>query len=212
MEENNALTGKEEYEKKSVDGLLSDPLLVNSFLKLYDFMKQKAIPKYREIAFNKMLENEKYTRDGDVIFMEGSEYDEIEKQSAAKLTKAGFYVVFPGKGQIKNIKKLDEDKSSRKNDIYIYDKKTYNQRKADLKTVNGASPKAISDHIISGSGQAPVIAMDIIGKISKNNLIDAIRSGWAKNTKIILLNYRGQWYEINKDKVFDKYWLNKHIK
>jgi hypothetical protein len=42
-----------EQKKVIIDGLLSNPLLVNSFLKLYNFMKGKAITKYREIAFNK---------------------------------------------------------------------------------------------------------------------------------------------------------------
>jgi hypothetical protein len=206
------LIGKKEYQKMAIDGLLLDPLQVNSFLKLYDFIREKAIPKYRETAFNKMLENENYIRENDVIFMKGAEYNETEKQTADKLTKAGFYVVFPSSGQIKAIKKIDADESVRKNDVYIYDKKTYNQRKVDLKTVRGASLKTIINHIASGSGQAPVVVLDITGNISKHKLIDAIRSGWTKNTKTILLNYKGQWHEIDKKRAYDKHWMKANIK
>jgi hypothetical protein len=211
------VVGKKEYKKKSAESLFSDPLQVNSFLKLYDFMKEKAIPKYRKIAFDNMLKNEKYQKEGDVFFMQGSEYSETEKQTADKLTKAGYYVVFPGKGQIKQIKELDDDKSSRKNDAYIYDKKSYRQQKVDLKTINGGSINSIQEHIISGSGQAPVVALDIQGNVNRWNVIKAIRNGWNDNTKRILLNYKGQWYDIDKNKAFGnkkqyKNWLEINIK
>jgi hypothetical protein len=158
------------------------------------------------------MKNERYKREKDVFYMEGSVYSRTEKQTAEKLTKAGYYVVFPSGQHIKNIKIKENDISARKNDVYIYDKKTHMQRKVDLKTVNGASPEAISSHITSGSGQAPVIAIDIIGKISKKDLIGAIRAGWAKETKAVMINYHGQWYEINKEKAFDKFWLKDNLK
>jgi hypothetical protein len=142
--------------------------------------------------------------------MSGSEYSETESQTAQKLTKAGFFVIFPGKGQIKAIKKLEGDESQRKNDCYIYDKKTYVQNKVDLKSSGESSIKSISYHISSGSGQAPIVVMDITGKISKKKLIAGIRAGWVSDTKRILLNYKGQWYELNKKKVFGD-WIGIHI-
>jgi hypothetical protein len=205
------IIGKEEFTALAAKGLLSDLMLVNSFLSLVDFMRVKAAPQLRKIAFDLAMKNERYKRENDVFYMKGSIYNQTEKQTAEKLTKAGYYVVFPSGKQIKDIKIRENDSSARKNDVYIYDKKTYKQRKVDLKTVNGASPEAISSHIASGSGQAPVIAIDIIGSISKQNLIKSIRSGWTKETKIVMVNYRGQWYELNKDNVFSN-WMFDSIK
>jgi hypothetical protein len=205
------IIGKEGFTALAAKGLLSDPMQVNSFLSLIDFMRVKATPQLRKIAFDLAMKNERHKRENDVFYMEGSVYNRTEMQTAEKLTKAGYYVVFPSGKQIKDIKTKENDISTRKNDVYIYDKKTYKQRKVDLKTVNGASPETISQHIISGSGQAPVIAIDIIGSVSKQNLIKSIRSGWAKDTKIVMINYRGQWYELNKDRVFSD-WMFNNIK
>jgi hypothetical protein len=77
--------------------------------------------------------------------------------------------------------------------------------------VNGASPKAITAQIASGSEQATVVVIDIIGRISKHDLIAAIRAGWSKNTKTILFNYRRQWYEINHEKAYSD-WIERNIK
>jgi hypothetical protein len=205
------IIGKEGFTELAAKGLLSDPMQVNSFLSLIDFMRVKAAPQLRKIAFDLAMKNERYKRENDVFYMEGSSYNRTEKQTAEKLTKAGYYVVFPSGQHIKGIKIKENDTSARKNDVYIYDQKTYKQRKVDLKTVNGASPETISQHIIGGSGQAPVIAIDIIGSVSKQNLIKSIRSGWAKDTKIVMINYRGQWYELDKKKVFSN-WLEDNIK
>ncbi|MDR0415290.1 MAG: hypothetical protein LBH84_07760 [Prevotellaceae bacterium] len=56
-----------------------------------------------------------------------------------------------------------------------------------------------------------IAAIDIVGSINKQNLIKSIRSGWSKDTKIVMVNYRGQWYELNKNKVFSK-WIDENIK
>jgi hypothetical protein len=62
--------------------------------------------------------------------------------------------------------------------------------------------ETIKNHVISGSGQAPVIAIDVIGGVSKHNLIDGLRAGWSKDTKRLLVNWKGQWYQINKQLLF----------
>ena len=205
------IIGKEGFALFAAKGLLSDPMQVNSFLSLIDFMRVKAAPQFRKIAFELAMKNERYEREGDVFYMEGAAYNQTEKQTAEKLTKAGYFVVFPSGQHIREIKIKENDASERKNDVYIYDKKTYKQKKVDLKTTNGASIETISRHITSGSGQAPVIAIDIIGDISKQNLIKAIRAGWAKETKTLMVNYRGQWYELDKEKVFSG-WIFDNIK
>lgn len=182
-----------------IEGLLSDSLDINSFLELIDFMRRKAAPQLRKIAFDSMIAKEKFIREDDVFYMSGSEPTAQEKQTAQKLERTGFFVVFPGKGQIRAIKELGNDTSKRKNDCYIYDKKTYAQSKVDLKFSSEPSVESIAYHISSGSGQAPVIALDITGHISKRHLIKGIRLGWSKGIKEVLINYKGQWYEINKE-------------
>jgi len=206
----------EEYEKKSIDGLLTDPFQVNTFLKLYDFMVEKAIPKYRKMAFENMLKSEKHHRDGDIIFIEGSQYSETEKQSASKITKVGkcgHFVVFPNKGDIKKIKELEKSADKKINDIFTYDKKTYYQTKVDIKTVqSGESVAAIASHVKKGSEQADVVAIDIQGNISRWDLIKGIREGCNKDyTKRIWLNWKGQWYQLTKDMIHSDY-LEKTIK
>ena len=205
------IVGKEDFTALAAKGLLSDPMQVNSFLSLIDFMRVKAAPQLRKIAFDLAMKNERYKRENDVFYMDGSTYNRTEKQTAEKLTKAGYFVVFPSEQHIKGIKIKENDTDARKNDVYIYDKKTYKQKKVDLKTVNGASPETISQHIISGSGQAPIIAVDIVGNIGKYNLIKAIRSGWTKETKIVMVNYNRQWYEIDKAKLYNN-WMELNIK
>ena len=135
---------------KNIEGLLSDPLQVNSFLNLYNLMIEKVVPKIRKVAFNIMLEHEKYN-------------------------------------------------------TYIYDKKNYHQQKVDLKTINSASTETISKHIISGSGQAPVVVLDIQGNTNKWNLIKGIRNGWGDDTKRILLHWKGQWHQLTKEQIFSNY-------
>lgn len=188
--------------------LLSDPLQVNSFLKLVDFMREKAVPKVRRIAFDNMIKNESLlsiNTGSDVFVMKNAKPNETELHSAEKLTKAGYFVVFPNDKQIKKIKKIENSTDARKNDIYIYDKKTYVQSKVDLKTVNSGSKETIAQHIISGSGQAPVIVMDIQGGTTRWNLIKGIRSGWGSDTKRIIVNWKGQWYSLDKNQAFGKY-------
>jgi hypothetical protein len=205
-QDSKGIIGKEDNQILAANGVLSDPFGVNSFLSMVDFMRNKVTPKMRKIAFEKMLKSEEYTEEKGVYFMKGAAYSETEKQTAIKLSKEGYHVVFPSERQIKGIKKTTNDNSDSINDVYLYDKKTYLQRKADIKTIHGASPETISKHIIKGSQQAPVVVMDITGNISKYKLIEGIRSGWTKNTKIIIFNYKGQWYEVTKKNVYNR-WL-----
>lgn len=49
--------------------------------------------------------------------------------------------------------------------------------------------------------------LDVQGQVKLLDLIKRIRYGWCKNTKFILRNYQGQWYEIDKVNAFKKRWL-----
>ena len=48
--------------------------------------------------------------------------------------------------------------------------------------------------------------------VKRFDLINGIRDGWCKSTKNVLLNYKGQWYEIDKGSVFKKKWLEDNIR
>ena len=99
----------------------------------------------------------------------------------------------------------------RKNDVYLYDAKTYIQRKVELKSLSGYTAETIKKQLISGSGQAGIIAYDIQSNIKKMWLIDGLRKGWGSDTKKIILNYKGQWYEIDRSKLYDD-WLEKNLR
>jgi hypothetical protein len=125
--------------------------------------------------------------------MEGAVYTETEFHITGKLARAGYHVVFPNKGDLGK---------GRKNDVYLYDAKTYIQQKVELKSLFGHTADAVKSQIISGSGQAGIIAYDIQSNIKKNWLIEGLRSGWSNNTKTILLSWKGQWYQISKVLLF----------
>ena len=65
---------------------------------------------------------------------------------------------------------------------------------------------------MSGTGQAGVIAYDIQSNIKKNWLIDGLRKGWGKQTKMVMLNWKGQWYKIEREHTFKKGWLESALK
>ncbi|MDR1368855.1 MAG: hypothetical protein LBJ72_01825 [Dysgonamonadaceae bacterium] len=70
------LRGENIIKPLAVKGLFFDPMQVNSFLSLIDFMRRKAAPQLRKAAFERMLAKEKFIREGDVFYMTGAEYDE----------------------------------------------------------------------------------------------------------------------------------------
>ena len=136
--QNAGVTGKKIPVALATKGVLyADPFLVNYLLDMIDFMRFKLTPNLRKIAFERMIAKENYKREGDVFYMKNAQPNRTEQQTAQKLEKAGYYVVFPNKDQLKQIKGLTHDKTSRINDVYIYYKANYKQYKAELKTVNG---------------------------------------------------------------------------
>ena len=57
------------------------------------------------------------------------------------------------------------------------DAKTYIKRKVELKVLFGETAETVKKQLISGSGQASVVAYDIQSGIKKNWLIEGLRSG-----------------------------------
>jgi hypothetical protein len=125
--------------------------------------------------------------------MHGAKYNQSEFHIAEKLAKVGQHVLFPN----------DSDMGKgRKNDVFLYDSKTFAQQKVELKSLFGNTAEVVRSRIASGTGQASIIAYDIQSNIKKKWLIEGLRRGWSKDLKRVLLNWRGRWYDINKESLF----------
>lgn len=107
---------------------------------------------------------------------------------------------------------LLNEPGAKKNDVFLIDKKTFKTIQADFKTCGNPSVETIMAHLSCGVEQAPNLILDITGKISKLKLIKGLRGGWSKRLRFLYLNYHGQWYLLDKAKVFDNSWLTKTLK
>jgi len=130
-----------------------------------------------------------------VYVTQGSKYNDTELHVAEKLTKAGFHVLFPNQGDFGK---------GRKNDVVLYDSKTYVPQKVELKSLFGNTAEAVKSQLISGSGQASIIAYDIQSGIRKGWLIEGLRGGWSKSLQKVMISWKGQWYEVDDKVLFDK--------
>lgn len=198
----------------SLGKLLADPFGMGLLTNLVDNSLKRALLKVRKKAFEKMKENDSYQQLGkNIIIMKGAKPNETELQTAEKLAKTDeFYIIFPNDGQIEEIKKLTNESGKKKNDLYLVDKITYRTMSIDIKTCGNPSQETIIAHLSNGVNQAPNLILDITGKISKVNLIKGLRHGWSNNMKIVLLNYHGQWYLLNRERVYEKEWLEKMLR
>lgn len=188
---------------KSNSGIiLFDPLGIKTFSDLTKNMIEKVAPTIRERGLKNYLSHNKHEtfvyrtikkEKANIHIIQGAEYNQSEFHIAEKLVKSGQHVLFPNQGDLGK---------KRKNDVFIYDIKTFFQRNVELKSLFGETADTISSQIISGSGQSNIIAYDVQSNIKRNWLIQGLRSGWTKNTKKILLNWMGQWYEIDKELLF----------
>jgi len=179
-----------------------DPMQINTFADLTVNMVKRVAISIRKRGLENYLANNEHevfaykTASGKKTFIwtvQGAEYSDTEFQIAEKLAKSGQHVLFP---------KLKDLGKGRKNDVYLYDSKTYIQQKVELKALFGTTAKTLESQIISGSGQASIIAYDIQSNIKKNWLIAGLRSGWNKNLRSVMINYNGQWYQIDYDLLF----------
>ncbi|WP_418894225.1 hypothetical protein [Limibacterium fermenti] len=174
-----------------------DPTGIKTFIDLTTHLSKKVSSKIKKEGLETYLGNNAHeTFDygkGKIYTMEGSEYNPAEFHIAEKLEKAGNHVIFPNQGDLGK---------GRKSDIWIYDAKTYYQRQVEMKSLFGNSYETVSKQLSSGSGQSSIVAYDIQSGIKKNWLIKGLREGWSKNTRAVLLNWKGQWYELSKKKIF----------
>ena len=139
---------------------------------------------------------------GNIYVLKGAVYSDTEFHVAEKLTKAGYHVVFPGQGDLGK---------GRKHDVFLYDSKTFIQQKAELKSLFGNTARRVKEQLIYGSGQASIVVYDVQSNISPLWLKEGLKQGWSKNLYKILINWKGQWYEVNKDKLYNG-WIERQIK
>jgi hypothetical protein len=193
-----------EVGKDNSEVLYFDPTGIVTFADLTTNLAKRVAPTIRKKGFGNFLAHNKhkvlnYTtgsgKSTSIYVMEGARYNEQELHISEKLAKSGYHVLFPNKGDLGK---------GRKNDVYLYDAKTYVQQKVELKSLFGETAETIKSQIISGTGQAGVIAYDIQSNIKKQWLIQGLRGGWSKGLKSVMVNWKGQWYNIYKDILFSE--------
>lgn len=172
---------------------------VTGFADFSSKMGKKVSEKVKKQLFNHYLKNNEHKvykyKKGNVYAMSHAEFNDTEFHVAEKLAKAGYHVVFPNQSDLGK---------GRKNDVFVYDTKTYFQRRVEIKSLFGDTADTVKKQIISGTGQAGIIAYDIQSGIKRNWLIKGLREGWSKDTKSVLVNWKGQWYEIDKEDLFSQ--------
>jgi hypothetical protein len=199
-------------DQNTAETLYIDTFGIKTFTDLTSSIIKKIAPEIRKKILETYLANNEHEtfdyktprgKKTNIWIIEGARHDATEFHIAEKLARSGQHVLFPNHGALGD---------GRKNDVYLYDAKTYLQQKVELKALFGETAEALKSQIISGSGQASVIAYDIQSNIKRNWLIDGLRGGWGKDTKIVLLNWKGQWYEINREYAYKKGWLENTLK
>ena len=211
-----AIKGKKDFVIESPLGKLrSDPTGIGTLVDFASYWRESRNFNKREQAFHSMLRSEIHKTDkGGAIIMSGAKPTKTEIQTANKLVQAknGYNTIFVSPHQISKLKVMFGIKNKTNADVLLVDRKSYVARLADLKTIGSASRETIKEHLMKGSEQAPVVVLDIQGQVRRFDLINGIRDGWCKNTKFVLLNYKGQWYEIDKGSAFRRKWLEDNIR
>lgn len=123
--------------------LYFDPLQIKTFSDLTTNMAKKVVVPLRKKGLENFLKNNKHetfdyeTKNGTkthIWAVAGSEYNKTEYHIAEKLAKSGQHVLFPNQGDLGK---------GRKNDVLVYDAKTYIQRKVELKSLFGHSAETL---------------------------------------------------------------------
>lgn len=193
---------KREVKKKI---LTADPLLIGPTKHMYDVMKAKVAPLVRKSAMDKFLKQNEHSivfinkqKDTKVFVVKGASYDTNELETFIKLTNAKQHVIVPNNGA------FPKGNNVSKNDAFIIDNKTYLSKAVDLKRIQGGSQDAFKAQMGKAGSQASNVVIDITASMSKRKLVDNLKSGWNDELKSALVNYRGQWYEIDKNILFDE--------
>ena len=175
-----------------------DPTSIKTFNDLVFNLSKKALPALRKKGFENYLSRNNHRvypcKNGNIYVMKGAKYNDTEFHIAEKLTAAGYHVMFPNSGDLGK---------GRKNDVYIYDTKTYLPHKTELKSLFGNTADTVKSQLVCGAEQADVIVYDIQSSISAQWFVKGMRQGWSKNIHKILVNWRGQWHEFNKNNIFN---------
>jgi hypothetical protein len=188
---------------RSVD-IYFDPLLIRTFADLITNLAVRAAPHLRQrglanyLRHNVHTVHEYRTLRGDkayIYIMHDADCDDHEFHTAEKLAKAGYHVLFPGRGDMGK---------GRKNDVFLYDIKTFVQLKVELKVLFGQTVTVVASRIRSGAGQANIIAYDIQSNIRRDQLIAGLRNGWSGDLELVMLHWHGRWYRINAEILFTR--------
>jgi hypothetical protein len=194
------------------------PDWVNSFLS----KSVNELPEFSIKDFKKVVENikhgNKHSKEKDIkklLSMEGLlnhhtdketrrivmascekfEFDH-EHHTAKKLASVNYDVVLVPKGYFR--------RDNKKFDVFLCRGHIFLE--SDLKCINTSNPDTVADRIIEGSEQSSRIVMDVVSKISKNNLIDGLRSGSVRNDELleIMLFYGSGFYCLPKTQILSK--------
>ena len=116
-----------------------------------------------------------------------------EKKTACKMAEHGYNVLFVPKSFFPNLGK--------RFDVFLCKENVMLQ--ADLKSLTTKNPDTIAKRIKEGSDQANRIVLDINSDINTNDLITGLRSGCARNDKLIeiILLFKSRCYFLLKEKV-----------
>ena len=145
--------------------LYFDPLGIKTFADLTANMVKKVSISIRKKGLENFLSNNnhevfEYNTTSDkkinIWVMAGANYDVKEFHIAEKIARSGQHAIFPNQGDLG---------AGRKNDVYLYDAKTYIQQKVELKYLSGKTAKTVKSQLISGTGQANIIEYDIQSNI-----------------------------------------------
>ena len=120
-----------------------------------------------------------------------------ELLTAEKLTEVNFDVIFAPKGMF--------SKGQKRFDVFIIINDCV-VIKADLKANFEPTQNAIFKLIESGNKQAENIVLDINSTITRNDLIDGLRSGLSvgRNVKTIMLFYKKKFHNFDRNAIFSK--------
>lgn len=198
----------------SLGSLLVDVIGMGAMANVIEKGLRNTALRIRKSAFERLLAEESYQMiEDNILIMNGAKPNETELQTAKKLAKTDeFFLVFPNDGQIKEVRAFMNESGEKRNDVFLIDKVTFKTIVCDIKTCGNPSIETIIAHLTGGVNQAPNLILDITGKISKAKLTMGLRRGWSKRLKAVYLNYHGQWYLLDREKVFDKEWLGRLLK
>lgn len=126
-----------------------------------------------------------------------------ERNAAEKTAETGFDVIFSSPSQFKNPKTTEKRFESNFDNYIVVNHKL---KEADFKTNKTGTISSIEHAFVSANSQAETVIIDMLVKISMNDLSKGISSGIlaSKNIKYALILYKGKSKLLNRDYMIDK--------